>query len=157
MSVDSVQGTDAQTAVDKQGGEPTAVKPPTLFFVEGRSKMRDIVRDRFGALGFRMMLSGEPARALERFRQQPFDALVLDTATTGEKGLMAFRDIMEEAIQAKHPCVGVLILGANQKDWEQRIFHRPEIAVLVQPVTLLQVYNKVRELIDARKKAPAKA
>jgi DNA-binding response OmpR family regulator len=157
MSVDSAQGAEAQTAVDKQGGEPTAVKPPTLFFVEGRSKMRDVVRERFGALGFRMLISGEPARALERFRQQPFDALVIDTATTGEPGLMMFREIMEEATKAKHPCVGLLVLGTGQADWAQRIFARPEIAIMVQPVTLLQVYNKVRELLDARKQAPAKA
>src|SRR5262245_47102960 len=157
MSVESVPGTDAQTAVDKQSGEPTAVKPPTLFFVEGRSKMRDLVRDRFGALGFRMLLSGEPGRALDRFRQQPFDALVIDTATTGEPGLMMFREIMEEAVQGKHPCVGVLILGTSQAAWAQRIFARPEIAILVQPVTLLQVYTRVRELLDARKKVPAKA
>lgn len=156
MSVESVSGTDAQTAVDKQSSEPTAVKPATLFFVEGRSKMRDLVRDRFGALGFRMLLSGDPSKALDRFRQQPFDALVVDTATTGEPGLMMFREIMEEATQAKHPCVGLLILGGTQADWAQRIFARPEIAILVQPVTLLQVYTKVRELLDARKKAPAK-
>ena len=52
-----------------------------------------------GTIGFGIRNVADPMRALERFRQQPFDLLVVNAGTTGEDGFFVFECIVEEARQ----------------------------------------------------------
>src|SRR5262249_47037266 len=56
----------------------------TLFLVERNETLQDKMRERFKELGYRVLLAGDPSRAADRFRQQPFDALILDARTVDE-------------------------------------------------------------------------
>ena len=55
------------------------------------------MRDKFKEMGFRVLIAADPQRALDRFRQQPYDALIVDARTTGEDGRVVFEHIMDEA------------------------------------------------------------
>ncbi|MFO0925689.1 MAG: hypothetical protein U0736_01460 [Gemmataceae bacterium] len=37
-----------------------------------------------------MLLAVDPIRALDRFRQQPYEALIVDVGTVGDDGLLVF-------------------------------------------------------------------
>ena len=97
-------------------------------------------------MGYRVFMAGSPARALDRFSIQPFDALLIDAGTTGEEGRYVFERIMKEAERHALTCGGILILSEDQADWGNEIEPRPNLAVLVRPVTLKQVVHKLREL-----------
>jgi CheY-like chemotaxis protein len=135
------------------GGAPVvekqaAVVNRVIFVIEGHEKLQDAIRNKFKEMGYRVLMSAEPSRALQRFQQQPFDALIMDVGTVGEDGLTAFRHILEESDRRRYPCGCVLILNEDQADWTERVNAHPKMGVLVRPVTLRQLYTKVDELIN---------
>jgi DNA-binding response OmpR family regulator len=100
-----------------------------------------------------VFLAGDPSRALDRFRQQPYDALLVDAGTTGEEGLHVYGQVLTEAGRRRVPLAGILILGPDQATWQKRVVASPTSAVLVRPgVTLKQVYRKLEELLQDGKK-----
>src|SRR5262249_1533751 len=107
----------------------------------------------FKQLGFKVLLSGDPARALDRFHQQPYAALVLDAGTTGEAGLEVFQTVMAEAEMRALPTAGILILSEKQATWAERLFPRVKQAVMMGPVTLKQLEAKLLALVPQPKVA----
>src|SRR5439155_26915417 len=125
-----------------------AAKPVTcsLFIVEKDERLQDAMRNHFKELGYRVFLAADPSRAMDRFRQQPFDALVLDAGTTGDEGRLVFENILSEAERQARRCAGILILSEEQADWAKQIASRANVAVLVRPITLKQVRVKLQHL-----------
>ena len=130
-------------------GAASEAPAPTgsVFVVEENLKIQDAIRTKFKELGWRVLLSAEPARALQRFQQMPYDALIVDAGSTGDLGLVSYRQIMEEAAKRQHGCVGVLILNEDQRDFLDRLILNPRMAVLFRPITLRQLYTKICELM----------
>src|SRR5205823_6096197 len=83
-------------------------------------------------LGYRVFMASDPGRALDRYRQSPYDALVVDVGTTGEDGLLVCELIVKEAERQAHRCSFIVVLGKDQGDWRTRLPRRPSIAVLRQ-------------------------
>jgi serine/threonine protein kinase len=122
----------------EQGEAKTVIH--SMFVVEKDERIQNALRAKFKEMGFRVFVSTDPSRALERFRQQPFDALVLDAGTAGEEGRYTFEQILLEADRQQYQCTGVLILSEDQADWASAIEPRPNQTILVRPeVTLKQV------------------
>jgi serine/threonine protein kinase len=119
---------------------------PTVFVVERDEKLQNAVRNKFKELGYRVLLAADPARAVDRFRQQAYDALVLDAGTTGEEGRYIFERIVDEAERQGLSLRGILILRGEQAHWAKEIEPRDSVAVLVRP-TLKQVYQKLLTLL----------
>jgi serine/threonine protein kinase len=122
----------------------------SVFVVERDERLQDALRNKFKELGYRVFLSAEPLRALERYRQQPFDALIVDAGTVGEDGLLMFDRLMKEAEQHSLPCAGIVVLSEEQADWVDRVAKRATVAVMVRPVTLKQLHRKLQRLAQPR-------
>jgi eukaryotic-like serine/threonine-protein kinase len=143
---------DAIRAVRREVEGKNAVHTPapafrSVFVVEGDERLQDALRDKFKELGYRVYLAADPVRALDRFRQQAYDALILDAGTTGEDGLLTFDRVMSEAERQRLPCVGILVLNEDQADWGRRI-HQPErTEVMVRPVTLKSLTKKLQDRV----------
>jgi serine/threonine protein kinase len=130
--------------------------PRSLFVVEGHQKLQDIFREKFSKAGFRVLISQDPHRAVQRYEEQPFHALIVDAGTAGEEGVRAFKKIVEEANESDLTVVGILILEEEQADWATRVPDQPGIAVLVRPgVTLGMLTEKLRELLRQGQEAGA--
>jgi eukaryotic-like serine/threonine-protein kinase len=121
--------------------------PSTIFIAEKDESLQDLFREKFKARGLRVLLAADPARALDRFRQQPFDVLVVDVGTTGESGLYVFERILNDARANNLTCSGVLILGEDQAHWQEKISDRPNQIIMVQPVKFKQLFAKIQELL----------
>ncbi|HVS35239.1 MAG TPA: serine/threonine-protein kinase [Gemmataceae bacterium] len=134
-------------AATGKGGGPSGAGR-SLFVVESDERLQDAVRDKFKEMGYRVLISSDPQRALDRFRQQPYDALIVDARTTGEDGRLAFENIIDEAIRKQFSCAGVLVLGEKQADWAKHVRARPNTAVLCDPgVTMKSLTRKLAELL----------
>jgi CheY-like chemotaxis protein len=131
-----------------------APSAPTLFILQKDLRLQDKLREHFKRQGYRVLMAGEPSRAIERYQQQPFDALILDAGTVGEDGALVFDRIMKEAERHRRRCAGVVILSENQEDLRGRITARPNVVVLVRPVTIKQLQRALEEILDARPGAP---
>lgn len=135
-------------------GPSVAAKTRTVFIAQKDDRLQNTMRDRFKQLGYRVLLSMDPSRALERFRQQPFDALVIDAGTTGMEGRVAFEKVVAEAERRELPFAGVLLLSEEQMEW---LAHMPEnrrAAVLVRPATIKQVHRKLDSILKGEPALP---
>jgi serine/threonine protein kinase len=121
---------------------------PSIFVVESDEMLQERLRDKLKDMGYRVLLASDPMRALDRFRQQPYDALVVDAGTTGEEGLLIFAHITEDALRKNLRCASILLLGKDQAGWVSRVPPTPTSAVMVQPVTAKQLKNKLSELMS---------
>src|SRR5262249_54931865 len=72
-------------------------------------------RDKFKNMGLRVLMSVDPGRALQRYRQQYFHLLVVDIATAGEDGLEAYKEVQKEASKQDSNCPGILLM-ADERD-----------------------------------------
>jgi serine/threonine protein kinase len=138
----------ARAEVDGTGGGKAT--PRSIFIVESDERLQDALRDRFKEMGFRVLLSSDPSRALDRFRQQPYEALIVDVGTTGEEGLFLLDQIHADATRKGARCASIAILSEEQADWTGRISRRNGAAALVRPVTLKQLRNTLHQLIQKK-------
>jgi CheY-like chemotaxis protein len=124
----------------------------TLFLVESNHQMQEALRERFKSKGFRVLLASDPMRAMDRFRQQPFDVLIVDVETTGEDGLLVFEQVMTEARDKRSGCVGIAVLGEDQAEWAKRVGKRPSARVLVRPVSWKKLRGTLYDLLGEEDK-----
>jgi serine/threonine protein kinase len=143
---------EARREVESRGTGGVAARPPTrtVFVVEEKERLQDVMREKFKEYGYKVLLSSDPTRALARFRQQPFDALVVDIGTAGEEGLLIGDQILTEAERKDLPCAAIFLFSKEQADWKDRVKPRPRTAVLTQPVTLKQLHHTLRELVPLK-------
>jgi predicted Ser/Thr protein kinase len=120
---------------------------PTVFVVEGDEALQDRLRTKLKELGYKVFLAADPMRAVDRFRQQPFDGLLVDAGSAGKDGLMVFDRILDEAERKGLRLGGLLVLNEEQAGWPSELKPRPNMAVLVRPLTLRDVYKKVQALL----------
>jgi CheY-like chemotaxis protein len=122
----------------------------SVFVVEKDERLQDALRGKFKELGYRVFMAADPVRALDRFRQQPYDALILDVGTVGDEGLLLFERLMEEAERQAIPFAGIAVLSEEQEDLVAKVKKRDTSAVLVRPVTLKQLHHKLQEMVPPR-------
>jgi DNA-binding response OmpR family regulator len=133
----------ASTAGDAADGK--AKSQATIFLVESDEKLQDVLRAKLKEEGFRILIAADPNRALDRFRQQPFDLLIVDASTTGENGYYVFDNIMEDAQRQNVPMRGILLINAGQTAWKKRLAEFPSASSLVQPVKYKQLLQEIRK------------
>lgn len=132
------------------GPQATAAKKKaqmTIFLVESDEKLQDILRTKLKEQGFRILIAADPVRALDRFRQQPFDLLIVDADTTGENGYYVFERIMDDVKRQSIPCCGILMLNADQEKWNARMSTYPGVKTLIQPIKYKQLLQAIRSLL----------
>ncbi len=121
----------------------------TIFLVENEEKLQDLLRDKLKKEGFRVLIAADPVRALDRFRQQPFDLLIVDAATTGENGYYVFERIMDDVKNQGLKCGGILLLHDEHTNWQKRMVEYPSVVSLIQPVKYKQLLQAIRSFLPA--------
>jgi CheY-like chemotaxis protein len=135
--------------VNIKAGKSDGRKPSrSVFLAERDDQLQEVLRDRLKEQGYRVFVAGDPGRALDRFRQQPYDGLIVDARTTGEEGLHVFQFIVEEASRRQIPCAAILILGRDQQSWAKRLAPSPRMAVMPHNVTFKQLAAKLKKLME---------
>src|SRR5262249_54020521 len=130
-------------------GTRAASGPRSVFVVESKPKNQDAIREKLKEMGFRVFIASDPARARDRFQQQPFDALIVDVGSSGQEGLKIFEQILIKAELQGLTCAGILILSEAHASWAERVRTKPNVKVLFRPVTLKQLSQALRELLPA--------
>lgn len=120
---------------------------PTIFLVESDEKLQDVLRTKLKEEGFRILIAANPIRALDRFRQQPFELLVVDAATTEENGFYVFERIMEDSHRQNLACRGILMLNPEQTEWKERMEEYDRVEVLTQPIKYKQLLMSIKKLL----------
>jgi serine/threonine protein kinase len=138
-------------APEKEGSSrviPSAAR--SVFVVERDEKLQDTIREKLKGLGYRVFIAAHAERALDRFRHQPYDGLIIDAGTTGQEGFHGFQEVLREADRRSLTCAGILILDPEQADLAKRLPERQATVTLIRPITLKQLQIKLQELIPLR-------
>ncbi len=121
--------------------------PKTLFAVETNEKLKEAFRDKFKAKGYeRVLISNDPAQAIQRYQQQPFHALIVDAGSVGKDGVDAFNRILKESDKAKLHVAAILLLSEKQAEWASSAIRHERGAVMVFPVNMKDLIQKMRDL-----------
>ncbi len=128
------------SAAELSAAKPAAAEPQhALMVVESNSGMQDIFRERLKVIGFRILVTRDPDRALARFSDhpKPADCILFSAVELGEDALTAFNRLGDSGDTEKLPAI--LLLKEDQHDWVQR-------ARLADHRVVLQMPLKLREL-----------
>lgn len=95
---------------------PVAAASGCVMLVESDEKAQQALRQFFAKLGYRVLLTENPQRALVRFSSVPLpaDALVLSSHTLGQAAVDAFNMLSTDRSYASVPAI--LLVGAKQDD-----------------------------------------
>lgn len=126
----------------------TPAGPVTLFVVEQNQKLQDAFREKFKERGYRVLLTIDPGQAPKRYAQQPYHVAIIDAGTVGRDGVAAYNDVLKAADAAQMDVAAVLILSENQAAWAADAREHAGGRVLVRPVTMKQLLDVVRELVE---------
>ena len=102
------------TVTEEEQPTPAAVQRGSLMLVESGDKAQQTLREFFTKLGYRVLLTENPRRALSRFSSTPApaDCLVLSTHVLGADAVDAFNALSDDAFLAGVPAV--LLIGPKQ-------------------------------------------
>lgn len=148
----------ANARAEPPEGEPPDAQPqaaPTVMVVEPNARLQDIFRDGLKRVGYRVLLTSDPQRALERLRQEPhlIDCAVFNAQDLGQAALAAFNQLAEEEPTRALPAI--LLLAGHQRDWIDRATRSGQRLVLSMPLTMKQLRETLARLIPAAQ--PSKA
>ena len=145
--LDAVKEVRAELASPGSAKKAKRAQTRTVFVVERDPRLQDALRQKIKEMGFRVLISAEPSRALERFMNEPFDMIVMDAGATGEEGRFAFDGIMEEATKKGLACAGILIVNEDQKNWAQLMRPAANRVALVRPISMKHVSHALEKLM----------
>ena len=123
-----------------------ATGPRTLFVVETSEKLKDAFREKFKAHGYRVLLTIDPSMALKRFQEHPYHALIVDARNIGEDAMLAYNRVLRESDNIGMDVGAILIVGEDQTNLGRQAREHRNGAVMVYPVTMKQLIEKVYEL-----------
>jgi serine/threonine protein kinase len=141
---------------DRPNGSPDATdKKRTVFVVEKNNRLIDEMRDGLRSFGYRVLITRDPGLALQRFRQQPYDALVVDAATTEVEGKEAFDRVLTEVGLRDFPFAGVLLLSEGQAGWRESLSLRRSATALVLPTKVKKIHSSIGKLLALNSRCAA--
>ena len=134
------------------GAAPASAAPPekqySVMVVESNARMQDVFRDGFKRAGYRVLLTSDPARAVERFRQDATaaDCVLFSAAELGESALEMFNALGDDP---KTSFVrSLLLLDVVQKEWTGKAKTSDHRLVRSMPITLKQLRAALASLVE---------
>jgi serine/threonine-protein kinase len=148
---------DEVTGSDLRRVEPAASTIPdtgrSVMVVESDGKMQDLFREGFRRAGYRVLVTVDPARALDRFRQDASvaDCVIFNAQQIGLPALTMFNQLGED--QATGSIPAILLLEDNQQAWKSQARTARHRIVLPMPVTMRQLRTLLAQLAPPKNQA----
>ena len=84
----------------------------TILLIESNSKVQDSLRNRLKEIGYRVLITADPSRGLERFEgmdpgeeDMPADCVIFGCAGLGREGVKAFEGFVNYSSTAQMPAI----------------------------------------------------
>lgn len=117
-----------------------------VMVVESNVQMQDVLRTGLKRIGYRVLLTRDPERALDRFRQNAAaDCIVFSTVELGEASLHAFNEFGKTDETRKIPAV--LLLGEGHKDWVPQVRLGDHRLILQSPIKMKDFRQTLYRLV----------
>ncbi len=140
------QGQDAEIGQDSQTAE-TGQAERRVMIVEPNPQMQNVLREGLEKAGYRVLLNGDPQRALDRLSQEPgiADCLILSAQEIGQPAVDWFNRLPAYPWSRSLPAL--LLLGHTQHAWSAQAQTSDRRRVLPLPITMRQLRATLEELL----------
>jgi len=136
-------------AEEAKKNQPEAEAPPkaTIMIVEPNTQLQDVFRKGFRLAGYRVLITSDPTRALERFRgdASTADCVIINAQNLGRGAIDVFNQFGGDP-KTDFIRVGVL-LDEQQKEWQGLAKGADHRVVIQMPLTMKQLRQKINELL----------
>ena len=156
--VKAILGQDEQPDGEPAKAEP--VKPQkldqegsgrTILLVESQAEMQNMLRDQLKRRGYRVLITSDPARAIQRLEDdaKAADCAIFSTQDLGADALAAFNRL--GAMEATAEIPAILLVDQRLKGISQAAQTAGHRVLLSMPLRLKELRDKLRELLPAKK------
>jgi CheY-like chemotaxis protein len=130
------------------GDHPKAVSRGSLMLVERAGRAQQTLRDFFTKLGYRVLITENPQRALSRFSTTPIpaDGLVLSAQSLGEPAVEAFNKLSSDPFFSQVPAV--LLVGQRQEALAERATIDARRKVIATPFHTRDMARLLAEILE---------
>ena len=141
-------GADGSAAVAEAPDEQP--RKGTVMLVESSEKAQQVLRDFLGKLGYRVLVTQSPQRALSRCTTTPppADCLIVSTRSLGEEAVQVFNGLAGDDQLAGVPAI--LLLGSKQKSLRSLARADDRRRVVQMPVPAETMSAVLAELVGVR-------
>jgi DNA-binding response OmpR family regulator len=101
-------------------------------------------------MGYRVLLVSDAEVAAERFRESPVDAVVFDTDGHDVDAIDAFVDMHEKAHEDGHQLRAVVLLGAKQASFKDKLPSDDQLIILSKPIKMKELQNALYRLVPVK-------
>jgi len=122
-------------------------KQYAVMIVESDPDLQEVFRNGFKRAGYRVLLTSDPFRALDRLRQDTdaADCVVFNGQKLGQSALDAFNAFGEDARTALIPAM--LLLDATQRAWEKDAVTTAHRVALKMPITMKKLRTVLAKMV----------
>lgn len=120
----------------------------TIFVAENDEKLQNVLREKLKKIGYRVLIASDPARALDRYQQSPFNVLLIDIGTVGEDGITAVNKVLRKSRTVGVPCHAIAIVSEEQDGVESMIDSEllKHVSILKRPLKMHELTSKLNEI-----------
>jgi serine/threonine-protein kinase len=138
----------APAALPNDGDHPKAVSRGSLMLVERAGRAQQTLRDFFTKLGYKVLITENPQRALSRFSTTPIpaDGLVLSAQSLGEPAVEAFNKLTSDPFFSQVPAV--LLVGQRQEALAERATVDARRKVIATPFHTRDMARLLAEILE---------
>jgi serine/threonine-protein kinase len=131
---------------------PTEKPSRLVMVVESDAMMQNAFREGFKRDGFRVLMTSDPAHAMERLHRDASgaDCIVINAQLIGEPALEMFNQL--EASETTKRIPALLLLDEPQHAWQSQVNKSPNRFVLFLPITMRQLRIAVLKMLQATSK-----
>ncbi len=139
----------------KAHGEPSAKPEHSVMVVESNVQVQDVFRSGFRKVGYRVLVTSDPSRAIQRIRQDTTTAqcVLFNAQELGEAALNGFNKLGTDPKTNFVPAM--LLLDERQHAWEERAMTAEHRVVLPLPVTMKRLRAVLATLVGSANAAEA--
>lgn len=108
---------------------------PTVLWMERDGRLQVAVRERLQKVGYRVLVIGDPQRALRRYRETELDGVIIDCETEGRAGFEAGLEMLRHADSVGRKLAAVFLLGPDQASWREELKAMRTARVIQKPAS----------------------
>lgn len=122
----------------------------TIMFVESKMEMQDLFRDQLKKRGYRVLITGDTVRAVERLEDDPsaVDCVVFSTQELGPKAVVAFNRLAENRNTASLP--SILLIDKRRAGLVEAAKADGQHVLLSMPLKIRSLRAKMLQLLAAK-------
>ena len=127
-------------------------KDRTVMVIDSNQQVQNSLREKLKGIGYRVLITSDPERGLERFRDRdpaeglPADCVIFGCGGLGGQAILAFQEFISSDRIARTPSILVVtdkLKGQVEREWVDD----PENVVLTMPLKFKYVKRALRKLL----------